>query len=86
MENVKSVIKVCDICGSNATSLCFQCLQYFCESCYNLIHNKLKNSKHEKNLIDPFFPIDLKCPKHPKDSLSLFCLDEKGKYICNNIL
>ena len=81
MEKNKSGIKYCDICGSNATSLCYECLQYFCDSCYKLIHDKPKNSEHKKELIDPFVPIDLKCPDHPKNALSLFCQDEKSNYI-----
>ena len=81
MEKYKSGIKDCDICGSNATSLCFECLQYFCDPCYKFIHDKPKNSKHKKILIDPFVPIDLKCSEHPKNPISLFCLDEKGNFL-----
>ena len=81
MKKNTSGIKECDICGSNATSLCFQCIQYFCDSCYKFIHDKQKNSEHKKELIDPFVPIDLKCPGHPTIPLSLFCLNEKGKFI-----
>ena len=81
MEKNKNGIKECDICSSNATYLCFKCLQYFCDSCYKFIHDKQKNSEHKKQLIDPYVPIDLKCSDHPENPLSLFCLDEKSKYI-----
>ena len=77
----KKLIKECDICGENATCLCFKCIQYFCESCFKLIHDKKKNSNHQKEPIDPFVPIDLKCPDHPINPITFFCLDEKGKYI-----
>ena len=80
MEKKNNEIKECEICGSNATSLCFKCLFYFCDSCYKLIHDKQKKSNHQKKIIDPYVPIDLKCNDHPGNSLSLFCLDEKGKY------
>ena len=83
MENKQKNIKECEVCESNATCLCFKCLQYFCDSCYKLIHDKKKNSNsnHKKDNLDPFVPIDLKCPEHSTNHLNLFCLDEKGKFI-----
>ena len=40
----------------------------------------IKNDlKHKKENIDPFIPIDLKCPNHPQDRMNLFCINEKGK-------
>jgi len=38
-----------------------------------------KNSNHKKENIDPFVPIELKCPEHSKFPLTLFCLTEKSK-------
>ena len=73
-----NLIKECGICSSNATCLCFKCNYYFCENCFKYIHDFKKNSTHKKELIDPFIPIDVKCPDHPEDRMSLFCLDEKG--------
>jgi len=82
MDNKKSnIIKECEICESNATCLCFQCNNYFCESCYKMIHDKAKKGSHKKEIIDPFVPIDLKCPYHPKDRINLFCANEKGMSI-----
>ena len=72
--------KICEICKINAICLCFQCNSYFCESCYKFVHEKQINSNHKKENIDPFISIDLKCPEHPLDRMSLFCLDEKGKF------
>ena len=89
MDKNKVGIKECDICGSNATSLCFKCLLYFCDSCYKFIHDKQKNSSHQKKLIDPYVPIDLKCHDHPEIPLTLFCLDEKSKhkqYLLNSFI
>ena len=83
MEKNKN-IKECDICGANATCLCFNCIQYFCESCYKYVHDKQKNSIHKKEQIDPYVPIDLKCPEHPINPLVLFCLDEKGNKVLYN--
>lgn len=71
--------KECQLCQFNALYLCLECNNYFCDSCHNLIHNKQKNEKHKKEELDPFIPIDLYCPKHPKDRLNLFCISEKGK-------
>ena len=75
----KNLIKKCDICDEDATSLCFNCKQYFCESCFKLIHNKQKNAQHKKENIDPYVPIYLKCQEHQDNLISLFCLNEKGK-------
>ena len=77
MDKKEKSIKECNICGKNATSLCFKCLQYFCEDCYKYVHNKQINSNHKKEEIDIYVPIDLKCQDHPENSLNLFCLDEK---------
>ena len=33
---------------------------------------------HKKENIDPFIPIELKCPIHPQNPMNLFCVDEKG--------
>jgi len=79
-KNKKTAIKECDICGANATNLCYQCILYFCDSCYKLIHDKKKNANHKKESLDPYIPIELKCQEHPKNPISLFCLDEKGNY------
>ena len=75
--------KLCDICGNIPTSLCFNCNMYLCDSCFKFIHDKKINQNHKKEKIDYFVPIDLKCPDHPKDRISLFCIDEKGKFIIN---
>ena len=79
MEKNQSLIKKCSICGINSTCLCFQCFEYLCDSCFKFIHDKQQNSHHKKEKIDPFVPIDLKCPEHPKVSNNLFCIDEKVK-------
>ena len=81
MEQNKSKIKECDICGSNATYLCFNCIQYFCDSCHKMIHDIKKNVNHKREPIDLYVPIELKCPEHPIIPMTLFCLDERGKHI-----
>ena len=80
MEKVEKQYKECEICYSNATCLCFKCNNYFCERCYKVIHDIKNDPKHKKENIDPFIPIDLKCPNHPQDRMNLFCINEKGKY------
>ena len=37
-----------------------------------------KGSNHKKEQIVPYVPIDIKCSLHPKNPISLFCLEEKG--------
>ena len=71
--------KQCELCGDNAKNLCLKCNSYFCDSCYNFVHEKKKNSQHKKETIDYFVPIDTKCPEHPNIPINLFCIDEKGK-------
>ena len=79
MESSQNLLKLCEICGSNATSLCFKCSSYFCDSCYKFVHDKKINSNHIKEKIDPYIPIDIKCPEHPKILNNLFCVEEKDK-------
>ena len=74
-------IKLCEICETNATVLCLNCSCYYCESCFKFVHEKKAKSNHKKESIDPFVPIDTKCPDHPNIPMNLFCIDEKGKYI-----
>ena len=73
-----NLIKNCDFCDKSATCLCFKCNNYFCDNCFKIIHNLPNYSQHKKEIIDPFVPIDVKCPIHPQDRMNLFCLDEKG--------
>ena len=81
---VSKQIKECEFCNSNATCLCFKCNNYFCENCYKIIHQLEKYSNHKKDPIDPFVPIELKCPDHPEHPLFFFCLEEKGKFFIIN--
>ena len=78
MEESRNIIKHCEICNYEAKGLCFECFSYFCESCFKFVHEKSFNKEHKKEEIDYFVPIDLKCPKHPKNIINLYCLDEKG--------
>ena len=78
MEKKIKLIKECEICGVNATSLCFICNEYYCDSCFKMNHDKLK-SGHKKEKIDIYVPIELKCQEHQNVPLNLFCVDEKGK-------
>ena len=80
MDEKKKDIKCCDICKSEASIICLECIcNYYCESCYKLIHSIKINSNHKKEQIDPFFPIKLRCSEHKKNTFNLFCLDDKGK-------
>ena len=81
MEEKKINIKLCEYCGKNATYLCFECLEYYCDTCFKIIHERKLKSKHKKENADPYVPFDLKCPNHPNNAINLFCIDEKGKFI-----
>jgi len=78
MNNQENLIKHCEICNTDATCLCFMCKNYFCERCYKLIHDIKNDPKHKKEIIDPYVPIDIRCPEHPDVPMNLFCVDEKG--------
>ena len=83
MKNDKNS-KICDLCQYNtAITICYDCPSYFCESCFNLIHNIKINSEHKNEEIDPFVSIHVKCSEHPKIINNLFCLEEKSKK-CNS--
>ena len=76
-------IKKCEVCKGDASSLCFKCMLYFCESCFKIAHKNEESKSHQKEKIDYFCPIDTKCPTHKTHPIYLFCTDEKGK-IKNN--
>ena len=46
---------------------------------FKIIHDLKKDSKHIKENIDSFVPIELKCAEHPEFQMYLFCIDDKGK-------
>ena len=77
--------KICEYCGIDASCLCFECLEYFCDSCFKLIHEKKLRTPHKKEDIDPYIPFDLKCRNHPNIQNNLFCTDEKSKLLFNII-
>ena len=78
MEKKSKLLKECELCGENPISVCFQCKLNLCEQCKKYVHSLKKNSDHKIESIDPFIPIDLKCPDHPENALNLFCANEKG--------
>ena len=63
MEN-KLAIKKCDYCKGDASSLCFKCMYYFCDSCFKLAHSKEETKFHKKEKVDYYVPMDLRCPEH----------------------
>ena len=71
--------KQCEMCGENATCLCYKCQMNLCDSCFKIIHSMKISSQHKKENIDYYVPIDIKCPDHPNVPFNLFCIDEKGK-------
>ena len=73
----ESKIKHCGICDLDATCLCFDCYNYYCESCFKFVHEKRK-SNHKKEKIDPYLPFDFRCQDHQRGMLDLFCVEEKG--------
>ena len=80
MEEKQKNYKLCEVCKSQAIALCLECLSinYYCDSCYKIAHDKEEYSKHKKVKIDYYIPIDTRCSEHKNVPLNLFCLDEKG--------
>ena len=74
-------LKKCEVCITDATCLCYQCMSYFCESCFKLRHNNEEYKAHKKDKIDYYVPIDLKCPEHKLHPMDLFCINEKRNYL-----
>lgn len=77
MENEK--IKSCEICKDSPKYICFDCGFYLCDSCCKFIHEKKANSEHKIEIINILIPINIKCPKHSKNPMNLFCITEKSK-------
>ena len=74
----KFIIKKCDMCKKEAKSLCYQCMFYFCDSCYKICHNDEETKSHKKEKIDYYVPFDVRCPEHKLSPMNLFCIEEKG--------
>ena len=79
------LIKKCDFCKGDATSLCYKCMFYFCDSCFQISHKNEETKSHTKEKIDYFCPIDIRCPIHKLYPNELFCINEKGKLNIFNI-
>ena len=77
---VKSIIKKCEFCKGDASCLCIQCMNYYCDSWFKIAHSKEETQSHKKEKIDYYVPMDLKCPEHNLIPMNLFCVDEKGIY------
>ena len=76
---VNPIIKACNICKKEATEICIECTNYFCESCFELTHNDTEYNNHQKEKIDYYVPYDERCPQHPLNLMNSFCVNEKGK-------
>ena len=79
MKRNQKNYKQCEICKIEATSLCLNCYNYYCDACFKYVHDKKQNINHKKEKIDYFVPMDTKCPDHEGIRINLFCVDEKGK-------
>ena len=48
MEYKLKRIKTCEICREEANIICFNCANYYCDSCSKFIHEKKINQNHIK--------------------------------------
>jgi len=81
---MEEIQKFYEICKDQANRICFDYQFYLCDSCFKFIHEKNSNSLHKKEEINPFNPMEIKCPEHPKNQINLFCISEKSKNIFFN--
>ncbi len=81
MENVIKRFKYCEICKEEANIICFDCINYYCDSCSNFIHEKEINKGHIKDKININRLLNIKCKIHPNKSLDFFCVDENSNYL-----
>ena len=77
MKNIQN-LKKCDVCKNEPKSICFKCMNYYCDSCFKIAHTKEEFKTHKKENIDYFNFIEVRCPEHKLSPMNLFCLDEKG--------
>ena len=75
---MKSLLKKCEFCRKEAKSLCFQCMNYYCDSCFKIAHNEEEYKCHKQEKIDYYVPVDVRCPEHKLSPMNLFCAEEKG--------
>ena len=40
--------KECCFCKGSSTTICFKCMNYYCDSCFNICHKDEKIKNHEK--------------------------------------
>ena len=78
---MEAKLKKCEVCKTEAMCLCFECMSYFCDSCFKFSHKNEENKSHKKDYNDYFVPIDLKCPEHKLHPMDLFCVQDKGNYL-----
>ena len=70
--------KLCISCEEDATIVCFDCKNYYCESCFSFFHKKAKNKNHKRAEISSVLPIEINCLKHQGYQIISFCLTDKG--------
>ena len=71
--------KLCNICKSKVNYICFECSNnFYCESCFKMVHNKKENINHQKFDVDYFIQAKTLCPEHQTIPLNIFCLTENG--------
>ncbi len=70
-----------EMCKLKARNLSLDCMNYYCESCYKLIHEKEATIHHLNEKSDYFIPFDTKCKEHPSNPLAYFVWIIKVIYI-----
>ena len=80
MEYKSKRIKTCEICREEANIICFNCTNYYCDSCSKFIHEKKINQNHIKDKINIFQLLNIICETHQK-KLEYFCIEENSKKI-----
>ena len=80
------MIKKCYTFREDPTSICFQCMFYFCDYCFKNRHSKEDTKNNKKEKIDYYLTFEVRCHKHELIPMNLFCVNEKGKLLRNLII
>lgn len=68
--------KLCEQCDEEATLFCPDCYKFYCPECSESIHKKESKKGHKIEAIPKGVTVHTMCPRHNKNPLELFCVDE----------
>ena len=61
----------------DADIFCEECIENFCQDCFNVLHKSKKKQNHNKSKVKDISL--LVCKKHSNKKFELFCLEDETK-------